>query len=100
MIRKITHARQADVWMQHSASYSAFILLYYSKQDAVSSFVFSLLLHHIIHPPNKIGDKIFTYPTRIALSAVNRLLKYKVASTENAIEYGFKGLVSSVPEEI
>lgn len=35
-----------------------------------------------------------TYPTRMAFSAAKKLMKCRVAKTENIIEYGFKGLDS------
>ena len=44
-------------------------------------------------------DETCTYPTKIAFSAAKKSMKYKVASTENAMEYGFRGLLFSVAED-
>lgn len=38
--------------------------------------------------------QIATYPTKMAFSAFKKSMKYRVANTENIVEYGFKVLVS------
>ena len=38
-----------------------------------------------------------TYPTRIVFSAAKKSMKNNVARTKNIMEYGFKGLVPSLP---
>lgn len=45
------------------------------------------------HYQNMKGEST-TYPTRMALSAAKKSMKYIVANAENIIEYGFKGLES------
>ncbi|KAI6676994.1 hypothetical protein NL676_037790 [Syzygium grande] len=47
----------------------------------------------------KYKEKYITHPTKIALSDAKKSMKYKVASTENAMEYGFRGFSSLLLDE-